>query len=44
VLPTAQVVGEITELPTVAELIERVVAEASAVLDRFGAAADPGPR
>jgi NAD(P)H-dependent flavin oxidoreductase YrpB (nitropropane dioxygenase family) len=36
VLPTGQVVGEITELPTVAELIERIVAEASAVLNRLG--------
>ena len=44
VLPTGQVVGEITELPTVAELIERIVTEASAVLDRFGAATDPGSR
>ena len=39
VLPTGQVVGEISELPTVAELIGRIVAEATAVLDRFGAAA-----
>jgi len=38
VLPTGQVVGEIGELPSVADLIRRVVAEASAVLDRFGAA------
>jgi NAD(P)H-dependent flavin oxidoreductase YrpB (nitropropane dioxygenase family) len=35
VLPTGQVVGEISELPTVAELIGRIVAEASAVLERF---------
>ena len=28
VLPTGQVVGEIGELPTVAELIDRIVAEA----------------
>ena len=39
VLPTGQVVGEITELPTVAELITRIVAEATEVLDRFGSAA-----
>ncbi len=37
VLPTGQVVGEIDELPTVAELVSRVVAEASVVLDRLGA-------
>ncbi len=36
VLPTGQVVGEIDELPTVAELIGRIVAEATAVLDRLG--------
>ena len=36
VLPTGQVVGTIGELPTVAELIDRIVAEASAVLDRLG--------
>ncbi len=36
VLPTGQVVGEIEELPSVAELIGRVVAEASSVLDRLG--------
>ena len=41
VLPTGQVVGEIAELPTVAELIGRIVAEASAVLDRL--APPPGP-
>jgi NAD(P)H-dependent flavin oxidoreductase YrpB (nitropropane dioxygenase family) len=39
VLPTGQVVGEIGELPTVAELIGRVVAQATAVLDRWGASA-----
>jgi NAD(P)H-dependent flavin oxidoreductase YrpB (nitropropane dioxygenase family) len=36
ILPTGQVVGEIAELPTVAELIGRIVAEAGAVLDRLG--------
>jgi NAD(P)H-dependent flavin oxidoreductase YrpB (nitropropane dioxygenase family) len=41
VLPTGQVVGEIGELPTVAELIERMVAEATSVLDRLAAPADP---
>jgi NAD(P)H-dependent flavin oxidoreductase YrpB (nitropropane dioxygenase family) len=35
VLPTGQVVGEIGELPTVGELIGRIVAEASAVLWRL---------
>ena len=38
VLPTGQVVGEITELPTVAELIGRIVDEATSVLDRLGRA------
>jgi NAD(P)H-dependent flavin oxidoreductase YrpB (nitropropane dioxygenase family) len=37
VLPTGQVVGEITELPTVAELIDRIIADATAVLERFEA-------
>jgi NAD(P)H-dependent flavin oxidoreductase YrpB (nitropropane dioxygenase family) len=36
VLPTGQVVGEIGELPTVAELIGRIVAQATSVLDRLG--------
>jgi NAD(P)H-dependent flavin oxidoreductase YrpB (nitropropane dioxygenase family) len=36
ILPTGQVVGEIAELPTVAELIGRIVLEATAVLERFG--------
>jgi NAD(P)H-dependent flavin oxidoreductase YrpB (nitropropane dioxygenase family) len=38
VLPTGQVVGAIDELPSVAELIGRIVAEAGEVLDRFAAA------
>jgi NAD(P)H-dependent flavin oxidoreductase YrpB (nitropropane dioxygenase family) len=37
VLPTGQVVGEITELPTVADLIGRIMAEAGATLDRLAA-------
>lgn len=37
VLPTGQVVGEIDELPTVADLIDRIIAEATAQLDRFAA-------
>jgi hypothetical protein len=32
------VVGEITELPTVADLIGRIVDEATSVLDRLGGA------
>jgi NAD(P)H-dependent flavin oxidoreductase YrpB (nitropropane dioxygenase family) len=36
VLPTGQVVGQIAELPTVADLIGRIVAEATVVLQRFG--------
>jgi NAD(P)H-dependent flavin oxidoreductase YrpB (nitropropane dioxygenase family) len=35
VLPTGQVVGAIEELPTVAELIGRIVADANDVLGRF---------
>jgi NAD(P)H-dependent flavin oxidoreductase YrpB (nitropropane dioxygenase family) len=37
VLPTGQVVGVLHELPTVAELIGRIVTEANAVLERLGA-------
>lgn len=37
VLPTGQVVGAIDELPTVAELLARVVTEANATLERLGA-------
>jgi|SRR5579875_188141 len=36
VLPTGQVVGVIEELPTVAELVGRIVAQANAVLERLG--------
>ncbi len=36
VLPTGQVTGVIDELPTVAALIERVMADARATLDRLG--------
>ena len=35
ILPTGQVVGVIEELPTVAELIERIIAEADATLARL---------
>jgi NAD(P)H-dependent flavin oxidoreductase YrpB (nitropropane dioxygenase family) len=41
VLPTGQVVGTIDELPTVAELIARIIDEAGAVLDRLGAVEQP---
>jgi NAD(P)H-dependent flavin oxidoreductase YrpB (nitropropane dioxygenase family) len=37
ILPTGQVVGVIDELPTVAELVERIVAEAVATLERLRA-------
>lgn len=37
ILPTGQVVGEIAELPTVEELITRIMDEAGRVLDRLGA-------
>ena len=43
VLPTGQVVGEIVELPTVAELIGRIVAEATAVLRPAGRRTLTGP-
>jgi NAD(P)H-dependent flavin oxidoreductase YrpB (nitropropane dioxygenase family) len=39
ILPTGQVVGLIDELPTVAELIGRVIAEADTTLARLGSAA-----
>ena len=37
VLPTGQNVGVIAELPTVAELVDRIIAEAEAALERLGA-------
>jgi NAD(P)H-dependent flavin oxidoreductase YrpB (nitropropane dioxygenase family) len=37
VLPTGQVTGVISELPTVAELIDRIMADAAATLARLGA-------
>jgi NAD(P)H-dependent flavin oxidoreductase YrpB (nitropropane dioxygenase family) len=37
VLPTGQVTGVIAELPTVAELIDRIMADAAATLARLGA-------
>ena len=36
ILPTGQDVGVIEELPTVAELIERIMREAEATLARLG--------
>ena len=41
-LPTGQVVGVIDDLPTVAELIDRIIAEAEATLTRL-TALDPHP-
>jgi NAD(P)H-dependent flavin oxidoreductase YrpB (nitropropane dioxygenase family) len=38
ILPTGQVAGVIGELPTVAEVIERIMAEAQATLTRLGGA------
>jgi NAD(P)H-dependent flavin oxidoreductase YrpB (nitropropane dioxygenase family) len=35
VLPTGQVTGVIEELPTVAELLDRITAEATATLERL---------
>jgi NAD(P)H-dependent flavin oxidoreductase YrpB (nitropropane dioxygenase family) len=37
ILPTGQVVGEIDELPTVDELVQRIIAEATDTLDRLRA-------
>jgi NAD(P)H-dependent flavin oxidoreductase YrpB (nitropropane dioxygenase family) len=37
ILPTGQVTGVIDEIPTVAELIERIMTEARATLERLGA-------
>ncbi len=36
ILPTGQVTGVIDELPTVAELLDRIVSEAEATLKRLG--------
>jgi NAD(P)H-dependent flavin oxidoreductase YrpB (nitropropane dioxygenase family) len=36
ILPTGQVAGVIDELPTVAELLDRITAEAEATLKRLG--------
>ncbi len=37
ILPTGQVAGVIDEIPTVAELLQRIMAEAEATLERLGA-------
>ena len=37
VLPTGQIAGVIDEIPTVAELLERIIAEAEETLERLGA-------
>jgi hypothetical protein len=39
ILPTGQNVGLIDELPTVAELVERIMREADATLTRLGVGA-----
>ena len=36
VLPTGQVTGVVDELPTVAELVDRIIAEAETTLARLG--------
>jgi NAD(P)H-dependent flavin oxidoreductase YrpB (nitropropane dioxygenase family) len=36
ILPTGQVTGVIEELPTVAELIDRIVSEAESTLKKLG--------
>ena len=41
VLPTGQAAGVIEDLPTVAEVIERIVREAEEALARLGAVAAP---
>jgi NAD(P)H-dependent flavin oxidoreductase YrpB (nitropropane dioxygenase family) len=40
ILPTGQVTGVIAELPTVAELIQRIMQEAEATLSRLGVSDD----
>ena len=37
ILPTGQIAGVIDEIPTVAELLQRIMAEAEATLERLGA-------
>ncbi len=41
-LPTGQVTGLIDEIPTVAEVVEGIVAEAEATLARLAARLSPG--
>ena len=44
VLPTGQVTGVIDELPTVADLIQRIVREAESTLERLGEREQDGPQ
>jgi NAD(P)H-dependent flavin oxidoreductase YrpB (nitropropane dioxygenase family) len=44
VLPTGQVTGVIDELPAVADLLDRIVANAGATLDRLGSRTVTGER
>ncbi len=44
ILPTGQVVGVIDELPTVAELLARIMADAEATLARLGGSVEPVSR
>jgi NAD(P)H-dependent flavin oxidoreductase YrpB (nitropropane dioxygenase family) len=44
VLPVGQVVGLIDDLPTVDQLIQRIVAEATATLERLGSFSPPAAR
>jgi NAD(P)H-dependent flavin oxidoreductase YrpB (nitropropane dioxygenase family) len=41
VLPTGQVTGVIGELPTVADLLDRIAGEAATTLDRLAGGATP---
>jgi NAD(P)H-dependent flavin oxidoreductase YrpB (nitropropane dioxygenase family) len=41
ILPSGQVAGVITELPTVAELIERIIREADQTFDTINALRSP---
>jgi len=42
ILPTGQVTGVIDELPTVADLVDRIMAEAEAVLGRLAGLVEHG--
>jgi NAD(P)H-dependent flavin oxidoreductase YrpB (nitropropane dioxygenase family) len=43
VLPTGQVTGVVDEVPTVAELVQRIVAEAEATIARLAGDRVPSP-